>query len=112
MLTIKSDRRFVGERPVSVMFDIGANVFGTHKRSVPKAAYIGKYVKCRTFSGRVEPLCRMFIRNPYYSCYDDLCSLRKPIADVIVGQLKDVRYLIVNLIVHRVRFRHGNTVTV
>lgn len=53
----------MGDRPVSIMFDTGAYMFGINMNTVPMAAYTGRYVKYRTFSRRVErfPLCRMFI---------------------------------------------------
>lgn len=66
---IKLDMGFIGNQPVLVMFDTRANVTRIHQNLVPKAAYICKYVNCRTFSGQMEqfPLRQMFIRTLYYS---------------------------------------------
>lgn len=51
----------------------------TDRRLVPKSEYTGKYIRCRTFSGRIEsfPQCRLHITTPYYTGIAGLCSLRK-----------------------------------
>lgn len=40
-LPIQLDRRFVGDRPVSVMFDLGTNSFNINKNLVPRLASTG-----------------------------------------------------------------------
>lgn len=59
------------------------------RRLVPKSAYTGKYIFCRTFSERAEcfPQCPLFVRTPYYAGIVELCSLRKPISQLFIGQL-------------------------
>lgn len=58
-----------------------------------KTSYTGKYVRCRTFSGRVErfPQCCMTIHTLYYIGLVDICVLRKPLAQILIVQLKGVK---------------------
>lgn len=56
------------------------------RKLVPKSAYTGKYIRCRTFSGRVEtfPQCRLHVTTPYYTGLADLCALRKPVSQLLI----------------------------
>lgn len=47
---------FVGQKFVNTLFDSGANIIGINlkKKHVLRSAYTGKYIRCRTFSGRLE----------------------------------------------------------
>lgn len=84
------------------MFDSGANVAAIDCRIVAKSAYTGKYIRCRTFLDQVEIFlqCRLFIRTRYYTSLTNLCSIRKPMSELIVGQLKGIKKC-------TERFRHG-----
>lgn len=59
----------MGHTSKDTVDDSGANVMAVYLRLVPRSAYTGKYIRCRTFSGRIEvfPQCRLFIRTPYYT---------------------------------------------
>lgn len=101
--TLSFGKGFVDNRLVSTLFDSGANTMAIDCRLVPRPSYTGKYVRCRTFSGRVKcfPQCRLFIRTPYYTSLVAVCTLRKPICELIVGQLKGIRN------VHTKKYRCG-----
>lgn len=75
------------------MFYSGANVMAVDKRLIPKSAYTGKYIKCRTFSRKVEvfPQCRLILQTPFYTGLADPCSIRKPISQLTIGQLSGVK---------------------
>ncbi|BFZ03093.1 hypothetical protein BsWGS_06132 [Bradybaena similaris] len=90
---LKLGKGFIGQRLVTTMFDSGANIFGVDKKHLPKSAYTGKYIRCRAFSGRLEiyPQCLLYVRTPFYTGYTHLAVLRKPMCDLIVGQLVGVK---------------------
>lgn len=75
------------------LYDSGVNVFAINRKYVPKSVYTGKYIHCHTFSGRVERFaqCRMTFKMSFYIGVTLLCELRKPTADIVVGQLSGVK---------------------
>lgn len=90
---MKLERGFVGNGIVTVLYDSGVNVLAINRKLVPKSAYTGKYARCKTFSGRGDRFsqCRMFNHMPCYTGLAKLCSLMKPVADIIVGQLTGIK---------------------
>lgn len=45
---------FVGNRMVTTMLDSGTNVMAVYRKLVLKSDYTGRYIRCRTFSSRVD----------------------------------------------------------
>ncbi|BFZ06411.1 hypothetical protein BsWGS_09450 [Bradybaena similaris] len=90
---LKLGKGFIDQKRVRTMFDSGVNIFGVDKKHVPKSAYTGKYIRCRTFSARREiyPQCLLYVRTLYYNGYTHLAELRNPKCDLIVGQLLCVK---------------------
>lgn len=87
------ERILFGKVIVTTLCDSRANVLARNWKLVSKSAYTGKYVRCWTFSGRDERFSqiRMFIRTLYFTGLAENCSLRKPVAGIIVEQLTGIK---------------------
>lgn len=82
-------KSFIGNHLVGILFNSSANIMAVDCRLVPKSAYTGKYVHCRTLPVGLSIFLSavFFIQMLYYTGLAELCSIRKPISQLIIGQL-------------------------
>ena len=90
---LRLDSGKVNGTKCSVLRDTGANVCGVRKTLVKKDQLLNKTVKCRSFGGRVETfqLADVEIDCEYKTGTVRCCVLDDPVADVILGNIPNIK---------------------
>ena len=83
----------VNETECSVLRDTGATICGVRKRLVCSDQYVPGKVLCKTFGGEIHeyPMAKVRVSSKYFTGELVCCVLEDPVADLIIGNIPQVR---------------------